>query len=146
MSTTLHKARRFLFIVVNWLEFIVSLFVLAGIIVHLFGLTDFWALYNKVDGLADFLKYMFDALIGIELIKLLCRNDLFSMIEVLLFAVTRHLIIQHLTTFELLLGVLAIAVLFAVRKFLFVHAETHSDSSEKKEMTKKEKNEEMRTN
>ena len=76
---------------------------------------------------------MFDAIIGIELIKLLCKNDLFSMVEVLHFAATRHLFIDHLKPLDMLLGVAAIAVLFAVRKFLLLHLEVHEKKPEEKE-------------
>ncbi len=122
----MHKSRRVVFSIVGWLEFVVSVFALVGITSHLFGFKGFWDLFC-VSGLSDFLKYLFDALIGIEFIKLLCKNDFASMVEVLLFAVTRHLIIQHLETWELLLGVLAIAALFAVRRFLLVRTEKNPD-------------------
>ena len=40
--------------------------------------------------LNQFLKYMFDIIIGIELLKMLCRHDLDSVVEVLLFSVARR--------------------------------------------------------
>lgn len=132
MVKQLHSARKVVFYAVGWLEFIVSLLVLVGILIHLIGFSGFWTFF-RVDGLGDYLKYLFDALIGIELIKLLCRNDLCSMVEVLLFAVTRHLIIQHVTTAEILIGIAAIAVLFAIRKFLFIHPETFDEEQRRRE-------------
>ena len=86
MVKQLHTARKIVFYLVGWLEFVISLLVLAGIVVHLAGWTGFWGFF-RVENLGDYLKYLFDALIAIELIKLLCRNDLYSMVEVLLFAV-----------------------------------------------------------
>ena len=132
MVRQLHSARKIVFYTVGWFEFLISLLAVAGIVAHLLGLDGFWAFF-RVAGLSDFLKYLFDALIGIELVKLLCRNDLYSMIEVLLFAVTRHLIIQHVTTLEILLGVTAIAGLFAVRKFLFLHPESYEKMQRRRE-------------
>ena len=58
--------------------------------------------------------------IGIELIKVLVRKDLDSLVEVLLFTVTRHLIIEGGSITENLIGVLSIAILFFIRKFLFI--------------------------
>ena len=55
------------------------------------------------------------------------------MIEVLLFAVTRHLVIQHVQTWEVLVGVAAIAVLFATRKFLFMHPESYEQMKRRRE-------------
>ena len=51
----------------------------------------------------------------------------------LLFAVTRHLIIQHVATWEILIGIAAIAVLFAIRKFLFIHPETYEKEQRRRE-------------
>lgn len=128
----LHKARKYVFHLGGVLEFIISLFAVAGILAHLFNYEPFFEWF-KVDGLIGFLKSLFDAMIGVEFIKLLCRNDLYSMIEVLLFAVTRHLVIQHLETWEILIGTGAIAVLFAVRKFLFLHKESFEQMKRRRE-------------
>ena len=124
MVNLLHTARKYIFYLVGWIELLISLLAVAGILAHLIGWAGFWAFF-KVDGLGTFLKYLFDALISVELVKLLCRNDLYSMIEVLMFAVTRHVVIQHVTTLEILIGVIAIAILFAVRKFLFLQPESY---------------------
>ena len=42
-----------------------------------------------------------------------------TIIEILLFAISRQMIVEHLSTTETILGVGAIAGLFAVRKYLF---------------------------
>lgn len=69
-----------------------------------------------------FLVNIFNIIIGIELLKMLCRHDLDSVVEVLLFAVAREMIIQHMPIHETLIGIVAIAILFLIRKFLFVSA------------------------
>ena len=43
-----------------------------------------------------------------------------TVFEVLLFAIARQIIIDHSSPVNSLLGVIAIAILFATRKFLFV--------------------------
>ena len=55
--------------------------------------------------------------IGAELIKMLSKHTPETVIEVLAFALARHLIVEHKNPLENLTTVLAIAVLFAVRKF-----------------------------
>lgn len=57
--------------------------------------------------------------IGAELIKMLCKHTPETVIEVLAFALARQLIIGHAKPLENLITIIAIAVLFAVRKFLF---------------------------
>lgn len=45
--------------------------------------------------LSDFMKKSFDLVIGIELLKMFCRHDLDSIVEVLLFSVARQMVIDH---------------------------------------------------
>ena len=65
---------------------------------------------------------MFNIVIGIELLKMFCRHDLDSVVEVLLFAVARQVIIEHTSMVDNLLCMLSVAILFCIRKFLFVSA------------------------
>ena len=66
------------------------------------------------------LKRALDIVIGIELIKMLCRHNMDSVIEVLMFAMTRHLIVEETSMLDGLICVVAVSILFVVRKFLFV--------------------------
>lgn len=56
--------------------------------------------------------------IGAELIKMLCKHTPETIIEVLAFALARQLIVGHAAAWENLITVAAIAVLFAIRRFL----------------------------
>ena len=66
------------------------------------------------------LEQAFNLVIGIEFIKMLAKHTPGSAIEVLLFAMARQLVIGHMTPVENLLGVIAIGIIFIIRKFLFV--------------------------
>lgn len=113
------------------LELGISLLIIAGIAVHLTGLPSEMGLL-AAEGMNGYLKYLYDILIAIELIKLLCRHDLSSMIEVLMFAVSRQVIIEHLRVWENLVAVVSIAALFAIRKFLFIHKETYEEEKKRR--------------
>ena len=58
--------------------------------------------------------------IGIEFLKMLCRHSVGSVVEVLLFALARGLVVDHGTPVSNLITVGTIALLFVVRKFLFI--------------------------
>lgn len=58
--------------------------------------------------------------VGVELIKMLSKPSPGTVIEVLLFALTRQLIVDHPNMTDFLLGIIAVAVLFAVRRYLFI--------------------------
>ncbi len=69
----------------------------------------------------DFLAMALNLVVGVEFIKMLCRHTPETVIEVLLFAIARQLIVSHGSTFENLAGIISIAILFAIRKYLFCH-------------------------
>ena len=57
--------------------------------------------------------------IAIEFTKMLCMHTPETLIEVLLFALSRHMIVESLPPLQNLVIVLCIVILFAARKFLF---------------------------
>jgi len=59
-----------------------------------------------------------DLIIGIEFTKMLCRHAPDAIIEVLMFATARQAIIDHSRMLENLLAVIAISILFAVKKYI----------------------------
>ena len=65
----------------------------------------------------DFLKHVLSLIIAIEFIKMLAKHTPGSAIEVLLFAIARNIIVNHEEMLESLIGVVAIAILFAVRHY-----------------------------
>lgn len=67
----------------------------------------------------DLVDVCFNLIIGVELIRMLYQHSPSTVIEVLLFAIARQIIIDHTSAINSLIGVLAIAVLFATRKYLF---------------------------
>ena len=60
----------------------------------------------------------FNLVIGLEFIKMLIKHTPESVIEVLMFIISRQMIMYHEESFALLIGVVAIAGLFAVKKYL----------------------------
>lgn len=120
MSKKLLNAQKKLMQMMNGIELLASLLIIVGIGYSLLSVPmQIQAI--QTDGLGTFLQYLFDVLIAIELIKLLCSHELTSMVEVLLFAVSKHVIIGNLSSTDNLIAVISIAVLFAIRKFLFMH-------------------------
>lgn len=70
----------------------------------------------------DVMYYLESAMtlaIGIEFVKMLCTHTSETIIEILLFAISRQMIVEHLSTTETIIGVGAIAGLLAIRKYLF---------------------------
>lgn len=73
---------------------------------------------SGVDALVAVLDDAIILAIGAELIKMLCKHTPETIIEVLAFALARQLIVGHAEPWENLITVVAIAILFGVRRFL----------------------------
>ena len=84
-----------------------------------------------------FLELCLNVVVGIEFLKMLCRHNMDAVIEVLLFTLARHLIIGQHTMLEGLLCIVSIAILFVVRKFLFVPQIDNPEGAKEKSSEKK---------
>ena len=119
MLHIIHLIEKWIYRFTLILEIGVSILVVIGSVIYITDLPT--KLYQiHILGLSYYLIYLFDVIIGIELIKVLVRKDLDSIVEVLLFTVTRHLIIEGGSIKENLIGVISIAILFFIRKYLFI--------------------------
>ena len=105
------------------LEVLLSGLVLVGLVFSAVPLIR-WMPGLLVDGndteIRTFLERSLDIVIGIEFIKMLAKHSPGSSLEVLLYAIARHLVVGHDSALENLLSDGAIALIFIVRKFFFV--------------------------
>lgn len=109
--------------VADMLETVIGILLAVSIgilVVYLIG--DIKSIITNHSDLEVFNNYLaaaFNLVIGIEFIKMLCKHTPETVIEVLLFAIARQLIVEHTTTMENLVGIISIGILFATRKYLF---------------------------
>ena len=107
------------------LEISLSGLVLIGLLISIVPLIQ-WMPGLFIDGndveIRTFLERALDIVIGIEFIKMLAKHSPGSSLEVLLYAIARHMVVGHESALENLLSVGAIALIFIVRKFFFVPA------------------------
>ena len=107
-----------------YVEILISL-VLVAVLLALTGrlaadVTGILAARGTIDDyLQGFLNQAMSIAVGVELIKMLSKHTSGTIIEVLLFAVARQIVVTHGSALETLLGVLSIVLLFATRKYLF---------------------------
>lgn len=110
----------------HYLELILALFIAASVVVGMVDLIRYLILIlttNAIDSYELFQKFLGYALllvVGVELIVMLVFHSPGSVIEVLLYAVARKLLIGNQGMVDFIIGVVAIAAIFAIRKFLFV--------------------------
>ena len=107
------------------LEILLSGLVLIGLLFSAVPLIR-WMPGLLIDGneveIRTFLERSLDIVIGIEFIKMLAKHSPGSSLEVLLYAIARHMVVGHESALDNLISVGAIALIFVVRKFFFVPA------------------------
>ena len=118
------KVQALLHEIAFYLELIAALLVVILILFQVVGLAiDMFSDMNKLtdsEQFTHFLELALNIVVGIEFLKMLCRHNMDAVIEVLLFTLARHLIVNQHSMAEGLLCIVAIAILFVVRKYLFV--------------------------
>lgn len=108
------------------IETVVALVVLLAILVAgvrvLFEVKDLVLAPDVDEAFTTFLSSAFNVVIGIEFVKMLAKHSPGSAIEVLLFAIARQMVVEHTSPVENLVSILAILLIFMIRKYLFVPA------------------------
>ena len=110
------------------LEVLLSGLVLIGLLLSVVPLIR-WMPGLLFDGneaeIRTFLERSLDIVIGIEFIKMLAKHSPGSVLEVLLYAIARHMIVGHEDAVQNLVSVVAIALIFIIRKYFFVPSFGH---------------------
>ena len=110
------------------LEIVLSGLVLIGLLLTIIPLIK-WMPGLLFDGndveIRSFLERALDIVIGIEFIKMLAKHSPGSVLEVLLYAIARHMIVDHEDAVQNLVSVGAIALIFIIRKYFFVPSFGH---------------------
>ncbi|MFC1600084.1 hypothetical protein ACFL3T_03595 [Patescibacteria group bacterium] len=111
---------------VHLMEFIVALFILLLVVagfVEILKMTPFMEFFQGA--IPDFqitfqhqLSNVLLLIVGIELALLLIKRNPDYIIDIMLFVIARKLLINTDEIWELAIGILALAAIFAVRKFL----------------------------
>jgi len=109
--------------IVKVLELMLALFLAVGVIIGFIDILRYFkTIYytspmDTYPMMQTFLGHILTLVIGLELAVMLVRHTPAGVIEVLLFAIARKMIIESKSMFDILLGVVAIGVLFFINKF-----------------------------
>ena len=117
-----HPAHILLLKAARALELLIAAVILLVIVcgaVFLFRETGRTLLFSPEDfALGDFLSGTLLLVMGIEFVKMLALHTADAVVDVLLFTIVRQMIVNHTDAVETLLGVAAVAGIFAIKKFL----------------------------
>ena len=125
------------------MEIVMAVIILAAIVIRagllLAGLAQEMREQPMSFSIDDFLDKVLLIIMGIEFVKMLMLHTYGAVIDVLLFAMARQMIIAHDGPEGTLLSVLSVALIFAIKKFLYTGeswGQKKAESSEEKESEK----------
>lgn len=107
-----------------WIEILLAVFIMATVLLSAKDIislicsvvtTEAMASYDVLQGLFAHILLL---VVGLELALMLISHSAGNVLEVILYAVARKLLISSANTTDILLGVIAIAIVFAVDKYL----------------------------
>ena len=104
------------------LEIVVNVIIIIAVVVAILSLWKPFLAFvqnrESAHAFLDFLGYVLNVLIGIEFFKMLCKPDVDTILEVVMFVIVRHMVVLDTSAVENLLTIIGMAIIFAIKKFL----------------------------
>ena len=118
----LKKSHEYMYKITHVGELLLAIVILIAIIISgvslVLELTQFSFTHLDISAFTQFLANGLSLAVGIEFVKMLCKYTPETVVEILMFAIARQMIVEHLQLSQMFIGICAIAVLCAVRKYL----------------------------
>lgn len=113
------------------LEILVGLCILVAIAAATLGLFLNIRLAEIVsipETLQNYLTTAMAVIIGIEFVKMIFSYNIDTVVEVMMLAVARQMVLTHTSPIDNLITIISVALLFMIRKFLFIRQLDHVHS------------------
>lgn len=127
-----NKLNELIYTISRYTEIALSAIMLVVIIVliipMIYNFISIPLLSIKASQFTEFLGNILTLIIGVEFVKMLAKHTAENLLEVLMFAIARQMIVEHLDMIDTLIGIISIAIIFAVRKYLLLKS---ADNKEK---------------
>ncbi len=117
--------------IIHILEFVIAIMILA-VLVGMLGV-EVYKMFTQsgyFDTLSTFLHNILAIVVGLEFVRMLVDMTPANTLEVLIVAISRHVILTHDDPITIIVCVLCIAGLFATRRFLIRKEEANKEFSE----------------
>lgn len=123
-SKPLKKMEKRLKVFIAWVEIVLAILVIGAVIISckdiLSLIYEIYISESKIsyEMLQGLLSHILLAVVGLELALMLISHSAANVLEVILYAIARKMLISSTNTMDILLGVIAITLIFAVDKYL----------------------------
>ena len=143
-----HKVRKCfnegIYNVARYTEIVLSIIILivialAGIRL-IFTITEIPIMDMDIDFFTTFLANGLSLVVGVEFVKMLCRHSAQTVVEVLMFATARQMVVEHMKPSQTLIGVIAIRKFLMTEDDDMAHApvKKHADMNKDENVDEKE--------
>jgi uncharacterized membrane protein (DUF373 family) len=120
------RVARYLINAIHGIEILLAGLVIVAVLISVWGIISSGSLQGmemqqnsiQYKTFQDFLAFILLLLVGLELAIMLVKHTTESVVEVMLYAVARKMLIYSSATTDMLIGVIALAALFAVKFYL----------------------------
>ena len=126
-ETFMHRVLHILEVIIAILTLIVIIGMLGYEIYKMVTVGDYFSVEH---GLNNYLHNILTIVVGLEFVRMLVDMTPANTLEVLIVAISRHVILTHDDPWTILVCVVSIAALFATRHFLIPKAELAVEMSE----------------
>lgn len=115
---------------VRWIERVLALFVLIGVVVYTIGSAQvlIFMEWSDNDAFYELIYRVLLLVIGVELVRMLVVHDLLAVLELLAFVIARKMLKPDLDAVDILLVVLAFVALVWARRFILNESPTREVS------------------
>ena len=106
--------------VLKILEYLVAVALIIAMVISLISFVIQQSSSFSIESfhLESYLSFALSLIVGIEFVKMLILQTTGSLVEVVMFAVARQIIMSHDSAVENLIGVIAVLLMFLCRKYL----------------------------
>ena len=119
-----NKLNELIYTISRYTEIALSAIMLVEIIVliipMIYNFISITLLSIKASQFTEFLDNILTLIIGVEFVKMLAKHTAENLLEVLMFAIARQMIVEHLNMIDTLIGIISIAIIFFIRKYLLL--------------------------
>ena len=117
------RVRELMSVVSSVFELLVAVLLLVALFAALLGLVQSLSpaqLVKDPELFSEFLSLASTLVIGVEFVNMLCNHSMGVVIEIMLLAIARQMIVSHTSPLENLLAVLSVGLLYLFRKYLYI--------------------------
>lgn len=127
------KVNDYINTIVHVLELVIALIIVFFLVIGIFNMIEYVTAFiasspaNSYAIFQNFLGFALSLIVGAEFIKMILHNSTEALLELILFVIARKMLIYSSTLLDLVLGTVALLIVFVIMKFLLTESSINLD-------------------